>query len=94
LPEYYKQICIDNVNEVSNFIKNQIKTNDDLIQYQFKKKVFERIIKVLKQKPSDNLQNFVNFTVDLDKIRNQDIRVSIPDLWNIIKKDVVYEGFL
>ena len=94
LPEYYKQICIDNINEVSNFIKKQVKTNDDLIQYQLKKKVFDRIIQVLKQKPSDNLQNFVNFTVDLDKIRTQDIRVSIPDLWNIIKKDVVYEGLL
>ena len=44
--------------------------------------------------PKMDLQNFVNFTVDLDKIRTQDIRVSIPDLWNIIKKDVVYEGLL
>jgi MoaA/NifB/PqqE/SkfB family radical SAM enzyme len=41
-------------------------------------------------KPSNNeLQTFTEYSLDLDKIRNQDIKEHIPNLWNQIKNLVI-----
>lgn len=38
------------------------------------------------------LQTFMEYTVDLDKLRSQDLRTDIPFLWDKIKNHVEYKG--
>ena len=38
------------------------------------------------------LQTFIEYTVDLDKLRSQDLRTDIPFLWDKIKDHVEYKG--
>lgn len=40
----------------------------------------------------EQLKNFVEYTADLDKIRGQDIRVSLPDLWKRFENMIEYKG--
>ncbi len=46
----------------------------------------ERIVEVLKSKNKVNhtLEYFLNYTADLDKLRNQSLENSIPKLWNYL----------
>ena len=38
------------------------------------------------------LQHFIEYTADLDKLRGQDLRKDIPELWDKIKDLVEYKG--
>lgn len=42
----------------------------------------------------DDLQYFIEFTADLDKLRDEDLRTDIPEIWNIINTLVEYHGRL
>ena len=47
---------------------------------------------ILKQEPTSNLNEFINYSADLDKLRNQDLRESIPELWQQLKNKVEYKA--
>jgi hypothetical protein len=38
------------------------------------------------------LKTFIEYTADLDKLREQDLRTDIPFLWDMIKDHVEYKG--
>lgn len=43
---------------------------------------------------SENLKTFIEYTADLDKLRDEDLRTAIPEVWNVIKDTVEYKGRL
>ena len=53
-----------------------------------------KIITAVNKEKNSDLQTFINYTADLDKIRKQDIRQDIPDLWSAIGSEVTYKGLL
>jgi len=54
----------------------------------------DKMTGILKQEPTSNLNEFINYSADLDKLRNQDLRESIPELWQQLKNKVEYKGKL
>lgn len=56
--------------------------------------MIDHIIHNLQQEPLDNLETFINFSYDLDKLRNQNLQKSLPELWDQIKDKVEYKGKL
>ena len=46
----------------------------------------------MSDRDKSNLNEFINYSADLDKLRNQDIRKSIPELWEQIADKVEYKG--
>ncbi len=41
---------------------------------------------------NNSLQDFVEYSADVDKLRNQKIQESLPELWKQIKDYVDYKG--
>ena len=56
--------------------------------------MMDHIIHNLQQEPLDNLETFINFSYDLDKLRNQNLQRMLPELWDQIKDKVEYKGKL
>ncbi len=56
-------------------------------------KIYDKVIGALNAPMNkDLLQVFIEYTADLDNIRNDDLRVDIPFLWDKLKKLVEYKG--
>ena len=57
--------------------------------------MFNKVIGVLRSPLDDEqLKVFIEYTSDLDKLRNEDLRTAIPEVWNLIKNQVEYGGRL
>lgn len=50
--------------------------------------MIDHIIHNLGQSPVDNLDTFINFSYDLDKLRNQNLQQDLPELWSQIKSKI------
>ena len=89
-----KTEIIKNLKKIK-FEKTEWALSVDEVKYAIRfKYVIKRIINTLQQKPLDNLETFINFTCDLDKLRNQTLQTALPELWDQIKDKVKYEGRL
>jgi sulfatase maturation enzyme AslB (radical SAM superfamily) len=54
---------------------------------------YNKVIGALNKSVDKSLLNiFIEYTADLDKLRNQDLRKEIPELWNVLKDMVEYKG--
>jgi hypothetical protein len=40
----------------------------------------------------DLLKQFIEYTADLDKLRGQDLRVNLPNLWKRFEGMIEYKG--
>ena len=55
--------------------------------------IFNKVVGKLREEANQDLLNvFINYTADLDKLRSEDLREAIPELWNEIKDLVEYKG--
>lgn len=55
--------------------------------------IYHKVIGALQAKANPEiLKTFIEYTVDLDKLRGQDLRTDIPFLWDKIKDHVEYKG--
>ena len=54
--------------------------------------IIEHVIKSLENSCPIMLQEFVEYSADLDKLREQKLNISLPDLWTQIKDQVEYRG--
>ena len=81
--------------EKIKFEKTEWALSVDEVKYATRfKYVMDRMINTLQQKPLDNLETFINFSCDLDKLRNQSLPKMLPELWNQMKDKVEYKGRL
>ena len=79
--------------EKIKFEKTEWALSVDEVKYATRfKYVMDRMINTLQQKPLDNLETFINFSCDLDKLRNQSLPKMLPELWNQMKDKVEYKG--
>lgn len=55
--------------------------------------IYDKVISTIK-KDTDlvQLKKFAQYTADLDMLRNQDIRIELPEVWDVIKNLVEYKG--
>jgi hypothetical protein len=57
--------------------------------------IYNKVIGMLRSESSpDDLKTFVEYTVDLDKLRGQDLRTELPHLWKRLDGLVEYKGRL
>ena len=77
------------------FKKIEWASSEDEIKYSKRvESIIDHIIYNLQLEPLDNLETFINFSYDLDKLRNQNLQKSLPELWDQIKDKVEYKGNL
>ena len=56
--------------------------------------MIKHIISSFNKNTNTSLQDFVEYSADLDKLRNQKLQDSLPELWEQIKTSVEYKGKL
>lgn len=91
-PAYLSASLLPDKNDVINSLKE---FTDEKLEWALSEKeialakrfqyMIDHIINNFKQKPKDNLQTFINFSADLDKLRNQNLQQDLPELWSQIK---------
>jgi len=73
----------DNVSDTEKQWASELHIND----------MYNKVLGSLNEEvDSEQLKIFVEYTADLDKIRGQDIRVNLPNLWKRIEGIVEYKG--
>jgi hypothetical protein len=73
-------------------LKNSEAKNQDLIEMHLRK-IFNKTISSINIKSDQTLlQSFIEYTVDLDKIRGHDLRVALPNLWERFDGIIEYKG--
>tara|TARA_B100000959_G_scaffold267901_1_gene311946 strand:- start:3345 stop:5186 length:1842 start_codon:yes stop_codon:yes gene_type:complete len=92
LPE--KEGIINELEELCKKLMMSVKSDLEISISEGFVRNIDRMIGILNQKPTSNLNEFINYSADLDKLRNQDIRKSIPELWEQIADKVEYKGKL
>ena len=96
-PTYLSPTQLPNKEEILQGLQKIIDNYENVSETITEKEYFTRFKYTIKHlissisKPSNNeLQTFTEYSLDLDKIRNQNIKEQIPNLWNQIK-DLVEE---
>jgi glutamate-1-semialdehyde 2,1-aminomutase len=57
--------------------------------------MYNKIIGILRSPlDQEQLKTFIEYTVDLDRLRNEDLRIAIPEVWEQIKEMAEYKGRL
>ena len=87
-----KQEVIDQLEEI---IKKHSKRVDNLDEYEIFVRfryMIKHIISSFSKNTNNSLQDFVEYSADVDKLRNQKIQESLPELWEQIKDYVDYKG--
>jgi hypothetical protein len=58
--------------------------------------VYNKVVSSLNSKDEeidmDLLKQFIEYTADLDKLRGQDLRVNLPNLWKRFEGMIEYKG--
>ena len=83
------------VAKLRNIIKKEnknIKTKKEMHIFRRFVTIIEHVIKSLENTCPMMLQEFVEYSADLDKLREQKLNNSLPDLWTQIKDQVEYKG--
>ena len=96
-PTYLSPTQLPDKSNIINELQSVIEKYKDIASTKTEQEYLQRFNYTIKHlissidKPSNNeLQTFTEYSLDLDKIRNQDIKEYIPNLWNQIK-DLVIE---
>jgi len=94
LPEKNKTLSflLETRNNYLDQLKNIKAENKELIEMHLRKIFNKTISSINITSDSSLLQSFIEYTVDLDKMRKQDIRSSLPGLWEKIEPLVEYKG--
>jgi organic radical activating enzyme len=57
--------------------------------------MYNKVIGILRSPlDQEQLKTFIEYTVDLDRLRNEDLRTAIPEVWKQIKDKAEYKGRL
>jgi len=94
LPEKHKTLTVllETRNNYLAQLKNSKAKNQDLIEMHLRK-IFNKTISSINIKSDQTLlQSFIEYTVDLDKIRGHDLRVALPNLWERFDGIIEYKG--
>jgi len=96
-----KEILVDKIQKQKDKFYNLLMTTfngDDrdrwLLGMHFDS-LYDKVISTVKRPVNeDDLKTFIEYTVDLDKLRNQDIRTAIPHVWDKVNEyyDLEYKG--
>jgi organic radical activating enzyme len=85
--------------DLINFYKNIVSFSNNLELRDFYDRTYHKIIKMLEQEINEkvDLISFIQFTKDLDLLRNQNFKEILPELYNDItielaKDNLTYEG--
>jgi len=94
LPEKNKTLpfLLEARNNYLEQLKISNSENKELIEMHLRKIFNKTISSINITADASLLQSFIEYTVDLDKIRKQDIRISLPDLWKKMEPLVEYKG--
>jgi len=94
LPEKNKTLAflLETRNNYLIQLKNSKTKNQELVEMHLRK-IFNKVISSINvTSDSSLLQSFIEYTADLDKIRGQDMRISLPELWKRIEGLAEYKG--
>ena len=83
------------ITKLENIIKKQSKQVDNLDEYEIFVRfryMIKHIISSLNKPTNNSLQDFVEFSADLDKLRKQKLQDALPELWKQIESYVDYKG--
>lgn len=93
-----KKLLIEKLLMHKNSLLEEMRNNVDDQQKQHESELelntlYNKVISSTNEKCTDEqIKNFIEYTVDVDKLRNQDIRKDLPDLWKRFEKDYEYKG--
>ena len=80
---------------VSKLEQSELSEVDKRINFKHIDALYNKVIGPMNSPMNlDDLQYFIEFTADLDKLRDEDLRTDIPEIWNIINTLVEYNGRL
>lgn len=83
------------INQLEEIIKKHSKRVDNLDEYEIFVRfryMIKHIISSFSKNTNNSLQDFVEYSADVDKLRDQKIQESLPELWEQIKDYVDYKG--
>jgi len=85
------------IEQLDEIIKKHSKRVENLDEYEIFVRfryMIKHIISSFNKNTNTSLQDFVEYSADLDKLRNQKLQDSLPELWEQIKTSVEYKGKL
>ena len=89
-----KQETLDALHEIIKQEETVVETKEEMDFYRRFATIIMHIIKALEKDSNNKLQEFVSYSADLDKLREQSLQNDLPNLWNQIKDHVEYKGRL
>lgn len=89
-----KEDTINQIREIAKQASNSAFTTDEIYYSKRFNYMMDHIISHIQKEPNDDLQTFVSYSADLDKLRNQSLQKACPELWEQIKTKVEYKGKL
>jgi hypothetical protein len=82
------------INIMGEVVDNATSPEDETIANRYKYMLYHIVTHLESGKVSDSLQEFVNYSADLDKLREQNLKEACPELWDQIKDLTDYKGKL
>lgn len=101
-PAYLSPCLLPNKDKVINdlleimgsVVDNATSSDEEVIADRYKYMLYHIVSHLESDKVDSDLQEFVNYSADLDKLRSQSLQEACPELWEQIKDKVEYKGRL
>ena len=93
-----KKLLIEKLLMHKNSLLEEMRNNVDDQQKQHESELelntlYNKVISSTNEKCTDEqIKNFIEYTVDVDRLRNQDLRKDLPDLWKRFDGIIEYKG--
>lgn len=87
-----KQQVIDQLEEIIQRHSKRVENLDEYEIFVRFRYMIKHIISSFSKDTNNSLQDFVEYSADVDKLRDQKLQDSLPELWNQIQGYVEYKG--